>query len=101
VLRGQSKGQRSDSPGYFADTALDYTIQEFTRRGIPLNVSVAIAGGASLLVGAEQDEVGAALVKQVKEILAGRKLDVKLENIGGTRLRTMILNIDEGKIKIS
>lgn len=101
VLRGQSKGQRTDSPGYFADTALDYTIQEFTRRGIPLNVSVAIAGGASLLVGAEQDEVGSALVKQVKEILAGRKLDVKLENIGGTRLRTMILNIDEGKIKIS
>ena len=101
VLRGQSRGQRADSPGYFADTALDYVIQEFTRRGIPLNVSVAIAGGASLLASSEQDEVGSTLVNQVKEILASRKLAAKLENIGGTRLRTMILNIDEGKIKIS
>ncbi|HPI93912.1 MAG TPA: hypothetical protein PLT09_12485 [Deltaproteobacteria bacterium] len=101
VLRGRSKGQRPDSPGYFADTALEYTIQEFVRRGIPLNVSVAIAGGASLLASHEQDEVGSLLANQVKEILTGRKLDVKLENIGGTRLRTMILNIDEGKIKIS
>lgn len=101
VLRGKSKGQRADSPGYFADTALDYTIQEFSRRGVPLTVSVAIAGGASLLASQVQDEVGTALVHQVKEILAGRKLDVKLENIGGTKLRTMILNVDEGKIKIS
>lgn len=101
VLRGQSKGQRADSPGYFADTALEYAIQEFIRRGIPLNVSIAIAGGASLLASSEQDAVGSTLVNQVKEILSGRKLSVKLENIGGTKLRTMILNIDEGKIKIS
>jgi chemotaxis receptor (MCP) glutamine deamidase CheD len=37
----------------------------------------------------------------VKEILADKKLDVKIENIGGTKHRTMILNVDEGKIKIS
>jgi chemotaxis protein CheD len=101
VLRGLSRGQRVDQPGSFADTAMEYVIQEFSRRDIPLKVSVAIAGGASLLSGAEPDEVGSALVHQVKGILADRKLDVKLENIGGTRLRTMILNIDEGKIKIS
>ncbi|HWR68744.1 MAG TPA: hypothetical protein VN416_06955 [Desulfomonilia bacterium] len=101
VLRGLSRGQRVDQPGYFADTAMEYVIQEFSRRDIPLKVSVAIAGGASLLSGAEPDEVASALVHQVREILADRKLDVKLENIGGTRLHTMILNIDEGKIKIS
>jgi chemotaxis receptor (MCP) glutamine deamidase CheD len=101
VLRGLSRGQRVDQPGYFADTAMEYVIQEFSRRDIPLKVSVAIAGGASLLSGTEPDEVASALVHQVREILADRKLDVKLENIGGTRLHTMILNIDEGKIKIS
>ena len=101
LLRGQSKGQRSDNPAYFADTAMEYAIQEFTRRGIPLKVSVAIAGGASLLSSDEQGDVGSNLVKQVKEILAGKQLEVKLENIGGTKLRTMILNVDEGKIKIS
>jgi chemotaxis receptor (MCP) glutamine deamidase CheD len=101
VLRGFSKGQRPESPGYFADTALDYAISEFTSRGIPLQVSVAIAGGASLLSSGNQGDVGSSLVSQIKEILADRKLEVKLENIGGTRLRTMILNVDEGKIKIS
>lgn len=101
VLRGQSKGQTSDNPAYFADTAVEYVIEEFTKRGIPLRVSVAIAGGASLLSSADQGEVGSALVGQVKEILSSRQLEVKLENIGGTRLRTMILNVDEGKIKIS
>ncbi len=101
VLRGVSKGQKVDNPGYFADTALDQAIQEFIRRGIPLRVSVAIAGGASLLSSTGAQDVGSVLVRQVKEILAERKLGVKLENVGGTKLRTMILNIDEGKIKIS
>ncbi|HVN71030.1 MAG TPA: hypothetical protein VMU10_03310 [Desulfomonilia bacterium] len=101
VLRGLSKGQRSDNPAYFADTAVEFAIQEFTKRGIPLKVSVAIAGGASLLSSMDHEEVGSTLVNQVKEILAQKQLEVKIENIGGTRLRTMILNIDEGKIKIS
>ncbi|MGO9146398.1 MAG: hypothetical protein ACLQDF_08510 [Desulfomonilia bacterium] len=101
LLRGQSKGQRVDNPAYFADTAVEYAIAEFAKRGIPLKVSVAIAGGASLLSSSDQGEVGSTLVNQVKDILASRQLEVKLENVGGTRLRTMILNVDEGKIKIS
>lgn len=101
VLRGLSKGQKADNPAYFADTAVEYTIQEFIKRGIPLKVSIAIAGGASLLSSSEQGEVGSSLAKQVKDILSGKQLEVKIENIGGTRLRTMILNVDEGKIKIS
>jgi chemotaxis receptor (MCP) glutamine deamidase CheD len=100
VLRGLSKGQKADNPAYFADTAIDYAIQEFSKQGIPLNVSIAIAGGASLLQGSDK-EVGSSLVKSVKEALAGKNLAVKLENVGGTKLRTMILNVDEGKIKIS
>ncbi len=101
VLRGKSKGQRTENPAYFADTAVEYVVQEFIKRSIPLKVSVAIAGGASMLAASEQNDVGAALISQVKEILANKKLDVKIENIGGTKLRTMILNVDEGKIKIS
>jgi chemotaxis receptor (MCP) glutamine deamidase CheD len=101
VLRGKSKGQRADNPAYFADTVIEYAVQEFLKRSIPLKVSVAIAGGASLLSSNDQNDVGAGLISQVKEILAGKKLDVKIESIGGTKLRTMILNVDEGKIKIS
>jgi chemotaxis receptor (MCP) glutamine deamidase CheD len=101
VLRGLSRGQNAGNPAYFADTAVEYVLQEFAKRGIPLTVSVAIAGGASLLASAEKGEVGSALVAQVKDVLTDNRLVVKLENIGGTKLRTMILNVDEGKIKIS
>ncbi len=101
VLRGPSKGQKVDNPAYFADTALEYALQEFTKRGIPLTISVAIAGGASLLASSEKSEVGSFLVAQVKDILMNKQLSVKIENVGGTKLRTMILNVDEGKIKIS
>ncbi len=101
VLRGLSKGQKAGNPAYFADTAIEYVLQEFTKRGIPLTVSVAIAGGASLLASAEKGEVGSVLVMQVKNVLTDNRLAVKLENVGGTKLRTMILNVDEGKIKIS
>jgi len=101
VLRGLSKGQKADNPAYFADTAVEYAISGFMSKGIPMNVSIAIAGGASLLEGAENGDLGTALVKAVKESLAAKNLTVKLENIGGSKLRTMILNVDEGKIKIS
>jgi chemotaxis protein CheD len=101
VLRGRSSGQHVENPGYFADTALEQAIGEFNRRGVPLKLSVAIAGGASLLSSTGQQDVGAILVRQVREILSVKGLEVKFENVGGTKLRTMILNIDEGKIKIT
>jgi chemotaxis receptor (MCP) glutamine deamidase CheD len=101
VLRGLSKGQKAENPAYYTDTAIEFAIEEFTKKGIPLNISVAIAGGASLLEGADNGDVGASLVKSVKEALAKKNLAVKLENVGGTKLRSMILNVDEGKIKIS
>ena len=101
VLRGRSKGHTIDSPAYYADTAVDYAVKGFSSKGIPLNLSVAIAGGASLMAGSGMDEVGAALVASVKEALAAWNLVVKIENVGGTRLRSIILNVDEGRIKIS
>lgn len=101
VLRGHSKGQKVDSPAYYADTAVEYAVTEFSRKQIPLDLSVAIAGGASLLAVPGKDEIGSALVAAVKEALAAWGLAVKIENVGGTRLRSIILNVDEGKIKIS
>ncbi|MFA5653607.1 MAG: hypothetical protein WDA72_05805 [Desulfomonilia bacterium] len=101
VLRGSSQGHVTDNPAYYADTALEHVIAEFKKRGADSRISVAIAGGASMLGSGEEDNMGARLVAAVKGILSRHNLTVKLEGIGGTKLRTMILNIDEGKIKIS
>ena len=101
VLRGISPGRIPDNPAYFADTAIEYVLDEFKNKGALNGVSIAIAGGASMLSSSEKENVGSNLVAIVKDILQNKNLSVKLEGVGGTKLRTMILNIDEGKIKIT
>ncbi|MBN2297690.1 MAG: chemotaxis protein CheD [Deltaproteobacteria bacterium] len=101
VLRGTSPGRVPDNPAYFADTAIEYVLNEFKNQGALNGVSIAIAGGASMLSSSEKEKIGTNLVAIVKDILRKNNLSVKVEGVGGTKLRTMILNIDEGKIKIS
>lgn len=99
VLRGLSQMKNPPNPAYFADTAIDYVLDEFRKRQAHEGLSVAIAGGSAML--SSLDNVGSILVSAIKEVLASRHLVIKLESVGGTKLRTMILNIDDGKIKIS
>lgn len=101
VLRGLSQGRGIENPAYYADTAIEYVLKEFHSKGINGQISVAIAGGASMLSSDQAENIGERLVGTVKGILERHNLPVKLEGIGGNKLRTMILNIDEGKIKIS
>jgi chemotaxis protein CheD len=101
VLRGISHGRAVDNPAYYADTALEYVMDEFRKRGAGQPISVAIAGGGAMLSSGDGDNIGARLVATVKTVLSRHNLSVKLEGVGGTKLRTMILNIDEGKIRIS
>lgn len=100
VLRGKSAGEKTENPAYFADTALAYVMEELQKRGVRKNISVAVAGGASLLSSGIEN-LGSSLVGAVKESLSLHGLSVKLESIGGTKLRNMILNVDEGTIRIS
>ena len=99
VLRGVSQIKNPPNPAYFADTAIDYVLDEFTKRQAREGLSVAIAGGAAML--SSQEDVGSRLVSAVKEVLVEKHIAVKIESVGGIKLRTMILNIDEGKIQIS
>ncbi|HQG30381.1 MAG TPA: chemotaxis protein CheD [Deltaproteobacteria bacterium] len=101
ILRGLSQGKEAENPAYFADTAIDYVLKEFRSKGMNGQISVAIAGGASMLSSGQADNIGEQLVRTVKSLLSKNNLQIKLEGVGGNRLRTMILNIDEGKIKIS
>ncbi len=101
ILRGLSQGRNTENPAYFADTAIEYVIQEFQKRGVVGQISVAIAGGAAMMSSGESENVGARLVSTVKTLLEKKNLAIKLESVGGSKLRTIILNIDEGKIKIS
>jgi len=100
VLRGISEGNWPGNPCYFADTAVDHVIGEFKKQGIPLHLSIAIAGGASLLAVSNTGAPGSSVVQALKDVLAERNLSAKLESVGGTKIRSIFLNVIEGKIKI-
>ncbi len=101
VLRGVSGGREADHPVYFVDTAIPYALELLEETGAHPPYSVALAGGASLLGGGRKFGKGTGLVEDVREHLGRANLRVKLEETGGNTVRSMLLNIDLGKIKIA
>lgn len=101
VLRAKSPHGTvaADNPAYYADTAVEYILQKFMEQGAGPPISIAIAGGGSMMP-QSQGDVGTKIVMAVKEVLAKYKLNVKLEQTGGSKVRFMILDVDAGKIKI-
>jgi chemotaxis receptor (MCP) glutamine deamidase CheD len=103
ILAPRSGSNASKNPVMCADTAIPYVMAELGRRGLKPPLSVAIAGGAVLLK--RQADSGRSqqlqLVEAVKEALKRAGLSVKIEETGGTKIRSMTLNIDEGKIRVA
>lgn len=89
------------NPVMYANTAIPYVLKLLKEKGVHPPFSVAIAGGAGLL-GKESGVIsGKKLVEAVKEALTHANLSIKVEQTGGNKLRSIILDIDAGKIKIS
>lgn len=100
ILRGEAPAIAPKNPAYYADTGIAFIFEHFKKQSPNLRISIAMAGGASLLAISKNKEIGSKVVTVAKDTLAKFRLQVKLEKIGGSKARSMVLNIDEGKIKI-
>ncbi len=100
VMRGESRGRECLHPIYYTDTAIPHALSLLEDAGVGPPFSVAIAGGASLLGGGIISSVGATLADVVKAQLTKSGLTVKLVETGGSQIRSIVLDIDHGKIKI-
>lgn len=87
-------------PAYYAETVIPYVMEHFKSNGVLPPFSVAVAGGASMMDSPGQGVTGSKLLLAVKRLLAQANLALKLEETGGCKIRTMMLNIDAGKIRI-
>jgi chemotaxis receptor (MCP) glutamine deamidase CheD len=85
----------------YANTAIPFALEELARKGVTPPLSVAIAGGAALLKSQNASGSSQHLVDAVKQALAEASLSVKLEETGGAKMRSMVLDIDAGKIKVA
>lgn len=90
----------SQRPIMYADTAIPYALEELARKGVTPPFSIAIAGGAALLKSQSASGSSQHLIEAVKQAFAKANLAVKIEETGGSRLRSMLLDIDAGKIRV-
>lgn len=101
TLAPHSASQQPKNPVMYANTAIPYVLSELKKSGGPPPYSVAIAGGAVLLGTGNNEGTGHKVVEAVKAALAQAGLTIKLDQTGGSQLRSMILDIDGGKISIT
>jgi len=100
VLRAHPPEGAVSEPAYYIETAVPYALDYLKGKGIMPPYSVAVAGGASLMDMPSKGGVGSKLLVAVKETLAQANLKIKIEETGGNKIRTMMLHVDAGKIRI-
>lgn len=99
VLRGFAPTANPKVPSYYADTGIAQILDTLQANGAKDKFSIAIAGGASML-SKSKFRISQKLPETIKNVLNKSGLTVKIEKIGGSQTRSMILDINAGKLKI-
>jgi chemotaxis protein CheD len=101
ILAPQSTSMDPKNPIMYADTAIPFILDRLASMGIHPPFSVAVAGGACMLGKEDAAKAGLKVADAVRHALADARLPIKLDQTGGNMVRSMILDIDAGRIKIS
>jgi chemotaxis receptor (MCP) glutamine deamidase CheD len=100
ILAAHSGDLKPSNNFMFANTAIPQALTEIGKKGGNPPFSVAIAGGA-IMMGQKEQDPQKTIVDATKEALKQAGLRVTLEQMGGNKMRCMVLDIDAGKIKIT
>lgn len=90
-------------PGKYADTALTALSAEMQKAGCRTKgLEAKIVGGANMFASLAQSSVPIGLrnVSAVRQALGEMGIPVRGEDVGGTQGRTMIFNLEDGRIEI-
>jgi len=100
IMAPSSRAVSAKNPVMYADTAIPHILEELKKKGVRPPFSVAIAGGAGMLGKRNGADIGRKVVEAVKIALKKTGLVPKLNKTGGAQVRTMILDVDAGKIRV-
>lgn len=101
TLAPQSDTSSPPNPAKFADTAIPHAIELLKKEGAEPPFIVAIAGGATMAGVPLENSVGMKLAAATKAALTKARINIKTDRTGGSDIRSMLLNIDTGEIKIT
>lgn len=98
VLAPHSATPSPPNPAKYADTGVLHAIDVLGKEGALSNPVVAIAGGAAMEGSSSGISMGVKVVGAVKEALLKVKLQIAKEDTGGSKIRSIVLDIDKGQI---
>lgn len=101
IMAPSSRAMQVKNPIMYADTAIPFILAEMKKKGASLPFSVAIAGGAGMLGSRNGSDMGRKVVAAVQVVLKEAGLFPKVNKTGGSQVRTMLLDVDAGKIKVA
>lgn len=101
VLAPYSTTPTPENPAKFASTAIPYAIELLKKEGGSPPLSVAIAGGASMEGSTVGSRMGEKVVAAVKEAVKKANLNIVADETGGSKIRTMQLDVRTGQIQIT
>ncbi|MEZ4331082.1 MAG: chemotaxis protein CheD [Myxococcota bacterium] len=98
-----NRARAREKPGYFADTGIDALVEEMARIGCDpkgRGMVVKLAGGARVLDMDATFDIGHKNALAVRKHLWSMGLGPVAEDLGGTRSRTVEIDVDTGCVTI-
>jgi chemotaxis protein CheD len=100
VLPASTGTPKPESLHKFADHAVPALVDGMVERGASrVFMQASLVGGASMFAGTGL-EVGARNAEAVRELVAGRRVPVVAEAVGGSRGRTVKVNVASGTVSV-
>ena len=100
VLPATTGTPKPEAMNKFADHAVPALVDGMVERGASrVFMQAALVGGASMFAGTGL-EVGARNADAVRELVAGRRVPVVAEAVGGSRGRTVKVDVSSGAVSV-
>jgi chemotaxis protein CheD len=101
VLPAATGAPKPESLNKFADHAVPALVDGMVERGASrVFMQASLIGGASMFAGTGGLEVGARNADAVRELVAGRRVPVVAEAVGGSRGRTVRVDVTSGAVSV-
>jgi chemotaxis protein CheD len=100
VLAANSASPKPDNPAKYANTAIPYALDELNKKGVQPPLTVSVVGGGSMPGVPPEASMGPKVVSAVKEALLKAGLSVQTDRTGGSKIVSMIFDVETGKMNM-